>query len=71
MIRVQAAVPTGVVAVSGRNSQGLRVDSGPLLLRLLLLTGLLLGTGVGCGFLAKGLIAPGVIGLAGLLLPTS
>ncbi|MFO1370952.1 MAG: glycosyltransferase family 39 protein [Candidatus Competibacteraceae bacterium] len=32
--------------------------------------GLLLGTGVGCGFLAKGLIAPGVIGLAGLLLPT-
>ncbi len=31
--------------------------------------GVLLGCGVGAGFLAKGLLAPGVIGVAGLLLP--
>lgn len=31
--------------------------------------GTLLGTGVGIGFLAKGLLAPGVIGLAAILLP--
>lgn len=31
--------------------------------------GLLLGTGVGIGFLAKGLLAPGVFGLGTLLLP--
>ncbi len=31
--------------------------------------GLLLGTGVGVGFLAKGLLAPGVIGVTALLLP--
>jgi 4-amino-4-deoxy-L-arabinose transferase-like glycosyltransferase len=32
-------------------------------------SGLQVGTGVGIGFLAKGLIAPGVFGLAALLLP--
>lgn len=31
--------------------------------------GLLLGTGVGIGFLSKGLIAPGVLGISALLLP--
>lgn len=31
--------------------------------------GLLLGTGVGIGFLAKGLLAPGVLGVCALLLP--
>ena len=31
--------------------------------------GLLLGTGVGIGFLAKGLLAPGVLGASALLLP--
>lgn len=37
--------------------------------RLWLSGGLLLGTGVGMGFLAKGLIAPGVLGVSALLLP--
>lgn len=31
--------------------------------------GLILGTGAGIGFMAKGLLAPGVIGIAALLLP--
>lgn len=34
-----------------------------------LVGGLLLGCGVGAGFLAKGLLAPGAIGIAALLLP--
>ena len=40
-----------------------------LSLRRATLGGLWLGTGAGIGFLAKGLLAPGVIGLAALLLP--
>lgn len=40
-----------------------------LSLRRPLLAGLLLGTGVGVGFLSKGLIAPGVVGVTALLLP--
>lgn len=32
--------------------------------------GILIGTGVGVGFLSKGLLAPGIVGLVALLLPT-
>ncbi len=40
-----------------------------LILQRPLVGGVLLGTGVGIGFLAKGLLAPGVFGVAAVLLP--
>ena len=40
-----------------------------LALRRPVLAGVMLGTGAGLGFMAKGLLAPGVLGLCALLLP--
>ncbi|MBI2314272.1 MAG: glycosyltransferase family 39 protein [Betaproteobacteria bacterium] len=40
-----------------------------LALRRPILAGVLLGTGIGVGFMAKGLLAPGIMGIAALALP--